>query len=1176
MARLILISMYCVFLIFLGIATATADALSQEVLQRLKEEGRFDEFLKNAAKARARGINNPSFRAEKSPDKIIASAENPFRVLTILVDYPDRPYTDGYDAGSRLYFERLLFSEQIMPSKSMREYYIENSYGEFHLEGDVVGWYTLPENMTYYTNYCDGSNGWGSDPHNAMTLVEHAIALADPHVDFSEYDNDGDGEVEAVIIVHAGYAYEESGSSCHIHSHQGYTNAWTDGVEIHPYTIQPEESWLNEGLVQIGIFCHEFGHILGLPDLYDYDYSSWGIGDWGLMGVGNYNGNSTRPASLSAWCKQYLGWIEPVQVTENLIGAVLPAASTEPVAYRLWREGMGGSEYFLVENRQKIGFDNYLPGEGLLIWHIDDEVYGNDDDWHPQVFLEPADGEYDLQNDNNQGDIGDPWPRQGLSPEFTDLTEPNSRDYNGLTTQVAVWNISPSDSVITANLDIVWSRPLLTITDTVFSDATFGNSDGFLDAGETIEFSLAFSNIWEAAVNAEISLNIDDPALIIVDGYSTISSIPTGGEAGNHSDPFVFHIPIDYQPRIDSFFVTISANGGTDIIEMTLVQNVGRPTIIIVNDDIDTEIEDFYLQPFRDRRQAFGYWSTNDQGTPLPSLLQEYQNLIWFTGTAQTEALSAADRVALAAFIDNGGNLFLSGQGIAGQLAVDDPDFLTGYLRAEYIDQFFALIPILDETPGGLVSNGLGQIAFNSPGGAGNQTVYDHILPTDSSVGEWQFYDIGQGIDYAAVAWSDQSKVFFYAFGFESIINDDPRFTHREIVLDSILSFWGETIPAIDNPAITALEIGPGDAMHVVTHTPEISWSYSDPADQPQVQFEIEVGVDYDWTIAELWQSGMVVSSDTSAMYIGEPLVDGNSYYLRVRVNNGIDWSSWWIMQFRMNTAPEIPTGLSPNSLAGVGQSQPVLSHENAVDDEGDYLRFDYQVYADIGLTQLVAEQLHATSGPGIHYWMVPIALDDDSQYVWRSRADDGFESGPWSSSASFWVNSVNETPTPVTLHSPDSGVQILSGIPEFVWSRSVAGDLFDTVFYSFYLASEATFASADSMIGLKDTTYTPAAIPSGNQVFWKVAAADLFGGRTESPTFNFYGQIPGDANGDYAANVGDGIFIINFVFKSGPAPLIPAAADVNADCAINVGDAVYLINYIFKSGPAPLIGCAQ
>ncbi len=213
----------------------------------------------------------------------------------------------------------------------------------------------------------------------------------------------------------------------------------------------------------MGVFAHEYGHALGLPDLYDTDYSSNGIGDWGLMASGSWN-SVTRagdtPAHMSAWSKVTLGWVTPIQVAGTLTDELIDQAATTPDVYQFATGNP--SEYFLVENRQLTGFDEGLPGAGLAIWHIDDNKSDNTQECYPpadcssthyKVALVQADGIWHLEKGNNNGNATDLW-YLGNAVTFDDASSPNSDLYNGTPTDIIVTNISTSGSTMTATLSV--------------------------------------------------------------------------------------------------------------------------------------------------------------------------------------------------------------------------------------------------------------------------------------------------------------------------------------------------------------------------------------------------------------------------------------------------------------------------------------------------------------------------------------------------------------------------------------------------------------------------------------------------------------------------------------------------------------------------------------------------
>jgi len=358
------------------------------------------------------------------------------RVIVVLVEFSDLAMVA--DAATR--FRDLFFSSGVLPNGSVKEYYSEVTGGLITLDGDVVGPYTMPQTIA---TYAGTENGIQGTTPNARTMANDAVTSADPLVNFTPYDNDGNGYVDAFIVVHAGRGAEQTGAATDIWSHKWVLPAErsVDGSKVYPYLTIPEDA-------KIGVCAHELGHLLfGWPDLYDTDNTSEGIGNWCLMGAGSWGLGGDRPTHPSAWCKANQGWANVILQTANgyvTIGEV----KTSGNVYRLWKDGAAGNEYFLVENRLQTGYDTSLPGQGLLIWHIDEAVATNRNEAHYKVALIQADGTSDLENNRNRGDAGDPYPGSSGNSSFTDASTPNSKSYAGSSTCVAVTQIpGPAPSV---------------------------------------------------------------------------------------------------------------------------------------------------------------------------------------------------------------------------------------------------------------------------------------------------------------------------------------------------------------------------------------------------------------------------------------------------------------------------------------------------------------------------------------------------------------------------------------------------------------------------------------------------------------------------------------------------------------------------------------------------------
>ena len=391
------------------------------------------------------------------------------RILVLLVDFTDVAPAAAHTGA---YFDGLL-NDASPGARSFHAYYSEVSLGALTIQATVITtWFHSAHPMTDYG--ADGSRPPDDANGPIYRLVTESVQLADPSVNFATFDTNGDGVVDHLTVVHAGAGQESGGSSDLIWSHRwavldadptvpGPQSLIADGVQIYGYTMVSEDS-------PVGVVAHEFGHDLGLPDLYDTDGSSEGIGLWDIMSGGSWNGApaGTSPAEFSAWSKIRLGWVTPVDVTTARIGTSVPQVETNGTVYRLGIPGASPLEYFLVENRQPVGFDAALPGSGLLIWHVDDSLSSNEVDAHRLLDLEEAD---EGLTGDHPSDAGDPWhdTLAGWGPD----TAPDSRAYSGADTGWRVRQISASQSLMFATIareitrDLAVSAIRLPFTDAV-------------------------------------------------------------------------------------------------------------------------------------------------------------------------------------------------------------------------------------------------------------------------------------------------------------------------------------------------------------------------------------------------------------------------------------------------------------------------------------------------------------------------------------------------------------------------------------------------------------------------------------------------------------------------------------------------------------------------------------
>lgn len=348
--------------------------------------------------------------------------------LVILVQFADTKFsTVGSDAHQ--FFNNMLnepgFTYSNGANGSARDFYLNSSNGRFQPQFDVIGPVTLPEKYSYY-----GANQGSSvdNPARLEQFVREACTLADPLVDFSQYDHNQDGYIDNIYFFYAGKGEADSGDGNAIWPHSAYysdmakdaglseTSLKLDGIEVGNYTCSNE---INGTLITpqpagIGTFVHEFGHVLGLADHYDVNYgmTTFAPGSFDTMAQASYNNNGNTPAAFSAYERACLGWLD-LTVLKNGVDSlnVLPDLNDSNKAYVVPVGGTNDEEYFIMENRQQKGWDAFIPGHGMLLWHIDYDAKAweknelNITGTHQRVDIVEADNKL---TDNTRA--GDPFP----------------------------------------------------------------------------------------------------------------------------------------------------------------------------------------------------------------------------------------------------------------------------------------------------------------------------------------------------------------------------------------------------------------------------------------------------------------------------------------------------------------------------------------------------------------------------------------------------------------------------------------------------------------------------------------------------------------------------------------------------------------------------------------------
>lgn len=332
------------------------------------------------ARANARRAQVNARRSQRAGSRRVSIGEQTHytgkkKGLVILMQFKDTKFKTANNLAK---YKKILNEENYSDGNfqgSVADYFKAQSGGIFELTFDVVGPYTAEQKYSYYGKDYGGE---GNDQHADELIVEAVNAAhndTEAGINFKDYDWEGDGEVDQVFILYAGKGQADGGASNTIWPHMFYLSSTEktqtiDGVIINTYACS-NEIMPDDSIEGIGCFCHEFSHCMGFPDFYDTSSSGWfGMGDWDLMCSGSYNGDTFQPAGYTAYEKWMSGWLEPIELTDDVKVEKLKPTSEGGDAYILYNSGHH-DEYYMIENRQLKGWDASLPGAGLMITHVD-------------------------------------------------------------------------------------------------------------------------------------------------------------------------------------------------------------------------------------------------------------------------------------------------------------------------------------------------------------------------------------------------------------------------------------------------------------------------------------------------------------------------------------------------------------------------------------------------------------------------------------------------------------------------------------------------------------------------------------------------------------------------------------------------------------------------------------
>ncbi len=664
---------------------------------------------------------------------------------------------------------------------SVRDYFLDVSEGLLNYTNFVPGRYYRAANTKEY--YCNPSVPYGQ---RARELIVEALTdLDDSGLDFSQYDSDGDGIIDAVNCFYAGDTWNAWAEG--LWPHAGGLTFIADGVRTQRYQITNLGSQL-----RLGTFCHENGHMLmGWPDLYDYDYDSTGVGEFCLM---CYGGSGTNPIEPCAYMKYAAGWADVTVLSAPITGLPLPSSGN--VVYKFEHPSLS-NEYYLLENRQRTGRDAGLPDDGMAIWHVDTEGSNSNQQQTPSshylVTLVQADGNWDLENNRNYGDGTDLYAATRYTA-CTPATYPNSDWWDGSESGAFFSNIGSSGAVM--SFDFYNSSYTLELATAMYAAE--------IEPAGSAEYTATLTNWSGSTDTATVSIAQD----VLPDGILPTDWVAAYREPGGTwlTEPTDYVLAAGETKTLEVRMLDNLATGsGMALTTMTALglgdagagssvsfaTFVDVPSILLVDDDSGDDLEAYMETALADTGYAAHTWDAGARGRPTLAQLSSYRNVLWTTGGGSALYLTPQDEQNMMGYLDGGGNLFLSSAEFLNGRALPD-EFVTDYLHLDAwaCDNSGFVVTGVTGDP---VTDGMSLLLLGGP-----------ILPSCSdavyvSAPADSILTSPVGVKGIKVEENDH-KLVFTAFPFENIKVGAAYPNNQKTFIARVLSWFGSTTGVDDEP----------------------------------------------------------------------------------------------------------------------------------------------------------------------------------------------------------------------------------------------------------------------------------------------------------------------------------------------------------------------------------------